>query len=188
MRTIRFDKNIPQAILVQGIQKIWPGVVFSSLSPTRLREIPDPPLPGPKWVRVQNRLCGICASDLHLLLLEIDPKVAPAAFEGQTQFFPGHEVLGIVKETGEGVVGLKKGDRVVMDSRAVMKPTCFSRELDDVCRHCQEGNFQLCENAYPEAGDKGIGGGWGDSFIAHETELYKVPDYINDESAMMIEP
>jgi threonine dehydrogenase-like Zn-dependent dehydrogenase len=37
-------------------------------------------------------------------------------------------------------------------------------------------------------GVQGWGGGWSDSFVAHETELYPVPDDLSDDQAVMIEP
>lgn len=80
------------------------------------------------------------------------------------------------------------GDRVTMDSRAIMSPTCLSQELDKRCRHCRQGNYQLCENASLGQGPAGVGGGWGDSFTAHVTEVYPVPDELDDQTAMMIEP
>jgi threonine dehydrogenase-like Zn-dependent dehydrogenase len=33
-----------------------------------------------------------------------------------------------------------------------------------------------------------VGGGWGDSYTAHVTEVYPVPDEIDDETALLIEP
>jgi threonine dehydrogenase-like Zn-dependent dehydrogenase len=33
-----------------------------------------------------------------------------------------------------------------------------------------------------------VGGGWGDSFVAHESGLFKIPDELGDEAAVMIEP
>lgn len=75
-----------------------------------------------------------------------------------------------------------------MDSRAVMSPTCLSQEIEPPCRHCDEGNYQLCENASLGRGPLGVGGGWGDSFTAHVSEVYRVPDEIDDETALLIEP
>jgi threonine dehydrogenase-like Zn-dependent dehydrogenase len=45
-----------------------------------------------------------------------------------------------------------------------------------------------CENAADGVGPRGVGGGWGDGFIAHETELYRVPKDLTDDQAVMIEP
>lgn len=188
MRTIYFEKNIPKVLLAKALRPLWPGVVYSRLSPTRFAHLPDEPLPGAHWLRVRNRLCGICATDLHLLFVETDPKIAAAALPGTERLYLGHEVLGVVSEIGSGVSSLKVGDRVIMDSRAVLKPTCLSQEIDPLCRHCRQGNVQLCENASLGRGPLGVGGGWGDSFTAHQTEVYRVPDDIDDETAMMLEP
>lgn len=188
MRTIYFEINIPKILLAKALRPIWPGIVYSPLSPTRLEEIPDEPLPGSNWIRVRNRLCGICASDLHFFLVETDPKFAGAALPGTDRLYLGHEVIGVVSELGQEVTSLKIGDRVIMDSRAVMNPTCLSQELDHLCRHCRQGNYQLCENASLGQGPTGVGGGWGDSFTAHVSEVYPVPDEMDDETAMLIEP
>jgi threonine dehydrogenase-like Zn-dependent dehydrogenase len=188
MRTIYFEINIPKILLAKALRPIWPGIVYSPLSPTRFEEIPDEPLPGSNWIRVRNRLCGICASDLHFFLVETDPKFAGAALPGTDRLYLGHEVIGVVSELGQEVTSLKIGDRVIMDSRAVMSPTCLSQELDHLCRHCRQGNYQLCENASLGQGPTGVGGGWGDSFTAHVSEVYPVPDEMDDETAMMIEP
>jgi len=188
MRTIRFEKNIPKILLVKALRPIWPGIVYSRLSPTRFEELAEEPLPGSNWIRVRNRLCGICASDLHLFFAEADPKFAGAALPGANQLYLGHEAIGEVSEVGRGVTTLKAGDRVIMDSRAMMSPTCLSQELKPLCRHCSQGNYQLCENASLGQDPVGVGGGWGDSFTAHVTEVYPVPDELDDETAMMIEP
>lgn len=72
MRTLYFEKNIPKILLAKALRPIWPGVVYSLLSPTQFKEIPDAPLPGARWIRVRNRLCGICATDLHLFFVEAE--------------------------------------------------------------------------------------------------------------------
>ena len=188
MHTICFEKDIPKLLIVKALQPLWPGVIYSALSPTRFREFPDEPLPGPRWVRVRNLLCGICASDLHLLQADADPAIAAAALPGTNWIYLGHEVVGCVSEIGPGITTLRSGDRVIMDSRAVMSATCLSQEIDPPCRHCRAGNFQLCENGSLVQGPVGVGGGWGDSFTAHMTELYRVPPEFDDETAAMIEP
>ena len=73
MQAIYVDKHIPRLLAVKALKHIWPNVVFSPLSPARFAHWPDPPLPGARWVRVRNRLCGICASDIALLMAEADP-------------------------------------------------------------------------------------------------------------------
>ena len=187
MRAIYVDKDIPRMLLVKAVKPVWPGVVYSRLSSTHFADVGEPEPPGPRWVRVQNLMCGICGSDLSLLEVEADPKIAPAALPGNQRFYLGHEVVSIVTEVGAGVTRHRVGDRVVMDGR-FQGANCLSQEIDPPCRYCQEGNYQLCENASAGIGPRGVGGGWGDGYTAHETEVYPVPDDLSDEQAMMIEP
>ena len=185
MRTVYFEKNIPKVLLAKALRPLWPGVVFSPLSPTRFDDVPEAPLPDPGWVRVRNRLCTICASDLHLLLAEADPKVAPAALPGTERIYLGHELAGEVTEVGAGVSRLKVGDRVTLDAQG---PNCLNQNVQPPCRHCREGNPFLCENASLGQGLQAVGGGWGDGFVAHASGLYQVPRELDDETAAMLEP
>ncbi len=185
MRTIYFEKNIPKILLTKALRPIWPAVIYSRISPTRFVDIPETPLPGPGWVRMRNRLCGICASDLHLLFVEADPRISPAALPGTERIYLGHEVLSEVTEVGAGVTSLKAGDRVILDHP---EASCLNQEFKPLCRHCREGNPTLCENSSLGLGPQGVGGGWGDGFTAHATMVYKVPDALDDEAALMIEP
>jgi threonine dehydrogenase-like Zn-dependent dehydrogenase len=56
------------------------------------------------------------------------------------------------------------------------------------CHSCAHGQRRLCEYASLGLGPQGIGGGWGDGYSAHETEVYLVPDELNDEQAVLVEP
>jgi threonine dehydrogenase-like Zn-dependent dehydrogenase len=187
MRAIYVDKNIPQALIVKVLKPVWPGVVFSPLSIARFEDMPEPDLPGPRWVKVKNQQCGLCASDLSLLFVETEPSVAPIALPGHQRVYLGHEALGRVTETGPNVTRVRVGDRVVMDTR-FQGATCLSQEIDPICRQCAAGNYMRCENASENKGPRGIGGGWGDGYTAHESEVYPVPDDLTDDQAMMIEP
>ena len=187
MRAIYVEKVLPKMLLVKTLAHTWPGVVWSPLSSTQVADLPQPPLPGPRWVRVRNIQCGICASDLSLLFVHVDPSVGPAALPGNQRFYLGHEVVSVVEAAGEEVTRVKTGDRVVMDTRFI-GPTCLSQEIEPVCRYCAEGQYGLCENASANKGPRGVGGGWGDGYTAHETEIYPVPDDIDDEQASLVEP
>jgi threonine dehydrogenase-like Zn-dependent dehydrogenase len=187
MRTIYVDKNIAKFLVVKALKPIWPQVVFSPLSPSQYAVLPEPELPGRRWIRVRNVQCGICASDLSLLFADADAGIAQEAVPSHSLYYLGHEVLGHVVEIGPDVSLLKVGDRVIMDSR-FQSPTCLSQEIEPPCRFCSVGDYVRCENAAADIGPHGVGGGWGDSFTAHETEVYHVPDDLNDNQAMMIEP
>ena len=185
MRTIYFEKNIPRVLLTKALQPLWPTVVYSRLSPIRFVDVPESPLPGPKWVRVRNRLCGICASDLHFIFVDVDPGISPAALPGSERIYLGHEVLGEITEVGPDVTTVELGDRVILDHP---ESNCFNQEITQPCRYCRNGNPAFCENAFAGASHKGMGGGWGDGFTAHESMLYKVPRELDDETAVLIEP
>ena len=187
MRAIYIDKNIPRALTVKSLRRLWPGVVWSPLSHARVVDVPEPTLPGARWLRVRNRQCGICASDLSLLLVKADPAAAPLALPGNSRFYLGHEVVGEVVEVGPQVRGIRLGQRVVMESRFT-GPTCFTQEIDPPCRFCAAGDTRLCENASLQRGPSGVGGGWGDGYTAHESEVRAVPDDLDDDQATLVEP
>ena len=59
-----------------------------------LKEVPIP-VPGTEEVQVRIEYCGICGSDVHYYK---DGRIGSYAVEGD--FILGHEVAGIVTETG----------------------------------------------------------------------------------------
>lgn len=167
---------------------MWPGVVWTPIAPTGVEEIPDPELPGPRWLRVRNRQCGICATDLSLFFVNIDPRVAPAALPGFNRIYLGHEAVGEVVEIGPGVARFKVGDRVVIEARPGGSPNCYTQEIDTPCEYCARGDTRLCENGSLGMAPAGAGSGWADSYTAHESEVWPVPDDLTDDQASLIEP
>jgi threonine dehydrogenase-like Zn-dependent dehydrogenase len=191
MRAIYFDKNIPKILLAKALRPAWPGVVWSPLSPTAMAEFPEPPLPGPRWLKVKNIACGICATDLSLLFVKADPSITQSPLlPNNARLYLGHEVVGAVVEAGPGVTRFKPGDRVILDQSQLtgLSPNCVSQELKPLCDYCARGEFGLCENASVGVGPQGVGGGWSDGFTCHETEVYPCPADINDDLATLVEP
>ena len=187
MRTIYVDKKIPHMLAVKAMRPVWPGVVWSPFSPASVANVPEPALPDPRWLRVRNIQCGICATDLSLLFVEVNPAVAPAALPGNSRFYLGHEVVSEVIEVGPKVERFKVGDRVVMESRFAGS-NCHTQSVEPPCEHCTQGQTRLCENASLNRGPVGVGGGWGDGYTAHESEVWTVPEGIDDDQATLIEP
>lgn len=187
MRTVFFDRNIPKVLAVKALKPLTADIVFSRLSPARLAEVPEPELPGPRWVRLRNKVCGICASDLTFLYADVQPQIGPAALPNQERRYLGHEVVSEVIAVGPDVTRFKVGDRAMMYTR-FHGPNCLTQEIDPLCRLCAEGQYLLCENATLNLAPPGIGGGWGDGYTAHETEIYPVPDDLSDDQAAMVEP
>ncbi len=186
MQTIYVEKNIPRVLLTKLITPRWPDFVWTSLSSARVARLEDPPLPGRRWIRVRNLQCGICASDLSLLFAHADPRIAPAALPANERFYLGHETVGIVDEVGPDVTRFKVGDRVIMDTHFA-GANCETLEIESRCRHCEEGNHQLCENkSLP--GPRGMGGGFGDTYVTHESAVYPAPSFLDDDQAALTEP
>ncbi len=120
--------------------------------------------------------------------MDIDPRVAPAALPGIDRVYLGHEAVGEVAEVGSEVERFKAGDRVIMEARPWGSPNCFTQEIETPCEYCSRGDTRLCVNSSLRMGPEGAGGGWADSYTAHESEVWPVPDDITDDQASLIEP
>jgi threonine dehydrogenase-like Zn-dependent dehydrogenase len=188
VRTLYFDKDIPRVLAVKALRGIWPGVIWSPLAPFRAANIEDPQLPGPHWLRVRNRQCGICATDISLLRVDADPRVAIAAESGLQRIYLGHEAVGEVIEVGPGVTRVKPGDTVVIEARPIGSPNCYTQEIEPVCRQCADGQSRFCENASLGRGPNGVGAGWSERYVAHESEIWPVAGGVTDDQASLIEP
>jgi len=93
----------------------------------------DVPVPRPGTGEVLLRLgaAGICGSDMHYYL-----HGRVGSFVIREPLTPGHEASGVVAELGEGVSGLRVGDRVAINP---------SRPCGR-CAGCREGRENLCAN------------------------------------------
>ena len=185
MRTMILQVSVPRILLTRLLARISPSAYFAPTSPLRLLHLPDPPLPAPDWVRVRNRLCGICGSDLHQIFVDAGLDVAPVALPSHQRIYLGHEMVGQVVEVGAGVTGFRVGDRVVRWGRA---DDCRARGRAELCPACAHGHRVLCERASEPREHHPVGGGFGDSFITPVSTLLPVPDDLSDEQAIFAEP
>lgn len=174
----------PRRVLVTQLAgRFWPGAYFSSFAPLQVQNLPREPLPAANWVRVRNRLAGICGSDLHMIYVDGDFRIAPAALPNHSLSYPGHEVVGEVIEVGDEVQHLNVGDRVVLQSG----PSCRTTGMEPLCRSCASGNYNLCERG-DLPGPQSIGGGWSEEMLLHEQQLFRLSPEISDEQAVLLEP
>lgn len=116
-------------------------------------------------------LSSICSSDLH-----IKHGCVPKAVPGITV---GHEMVGVVEETGDEVTGVKVGDRVTVNVET------FCGE----CYFCKHGFVNNCSSPH---------GGWalGCRIDGGQTEyvrvplashgLNRIPDGVTDEQALFV--
>lgn len=127
----------------------------------RSLEIQELDLPSllPNQVKIKVKACGICGSDIHLVL---HGKMKAS----YTPCVPGHETSGVVEEIGEQVTKFKKGDRVVVSAGT----SCGK------CKHCLANRENLCE----EIGVLGFNqrGGFAEYLQIEERYLHQLPDEI----------
>jgi len=164
-------------------------VLTSPLAPTQLREIPEPRLPGAKWVKIRPIIAGICGSDMGIFTCHQSFTLAPFA---SYPFVVGHEVCGEIIERGSDVKGFEVGERVGVC--AVLG--CVTRDIQPPCRMCQRGLSMLCENFTQGALQPGmIAGSSADASgfmaevgVAHESQLLRVADGVSSEDVSMLDP
>jgi (R,R)-butanediol dehydrogenase/meso-butanediol dehydrogenase/diacetyl reductase/L-iditol 2-dehydrogenase len=123
--------------------------------------------PGPEDVRIRVAYCAICGSDPHL--------VQDNVFGWELPFGLGHEVSGVVVETGPGAVkkGLKAGDRVAGNFL----------KFCGTCYYCQNGQQQFCVHA-----DESNQPGMSEFITWHESQVYKLPDGVSLKEGCLLEP
>ena len=178
MWTSTLELSPRRVILTQVLGRVWHGAYFSSFAPLQVQNLPRQTLPTPNWVRVRNRLAGICGSDLPLVYVDRDFRIAPAALPSNRHSHPGHEVVGEVIEVGDEVQHLHVGDRVILQSGT----NCITSGAQPICRSCASGNYSLCERANLLSGPEPIGGGWSEEMLVHEQQLFRISSEIPKHS------
>ena len=135
------------------------------------QEKPKPEILHERDAIVKVTLASICSSDIH-----IKHGSVPRAVEGITV---GHEMVGIVEETGSAVTHVKKGDRVTVN----VETFCGD------CFFCKKGFVNNCT-------DKNGGWALGCRIDGGQAEyvrvpfadqgLNKIPDNVSDRQALLV--
>jgi L-iditol 2-dehydrogenase len=143
-------------------------------APSKLSVVDFPePKPADDEVLLRIRACGICGSDIH-------------GWDGSSgrrhpPLIMGHEASGEIVAAGPKVTQWRAGDRVTFDS------TIYC----GVCRFCQTGAVNLCENR------RVVGvspveykqhGAFAEKLALPARILYRLPDTLPYEQAAMVEP
>ena len=191
MQAVQFTFSYPRYGLGLALGKALPGLLWSGLSCTVAREVPQPQLPGPDWALVGTRLGGICGTDLGTIYLHTSPYFSPFS---DFPFTLGHENVVTLLELGDQVQGFAPGQRVVVDPTLWCAPRGFAKQ--DWCASCRQGLTNRCLHSTQGAlapalmtgASKDTGGSWSARFLAHASQLYAVPDRVSDENALMVEP
>lgn len=96
---------------------------------------------------------------------------------GDTKFpvVPGHEIIGIVEDTGYEVTSLISGDRVGIGYQL---EACFE------CEFCKEGNEQFCSSQKVVAVD--YYGGLAEHVVVDERFAFKLPEGLDSTGAVSL--
>ena len=153
---------------LEKIPATMPAAVYSARGEITLEERPVP-RPGPGEVLVEVGHCGICGSDIHIIL----------EGWGKPGVVEGHEWSGVVAAVGEGVTTWAVGDGVVGGP----SPRCGH------CKRCLEGQPSQCENRErsmtEEVHNDGAFAGY---IVTNERSLLRLPDGLDARAAALAEP
>lgn len=178
VKALVFERQEARYAAASVASRVRPGA-GAGVGPLHLADIDQPDLPAGSWVRVSPVLTGICGSDLST----IDGH-SSGYFDDLVSFpfVPGHEVVGMTED----------GKRVILEP--VLGPE--ARNEEPAFKGAAPGDG--ADYGYLLAGeiDKGIqtgfcsstGGGWGQSLVAHKSQIHAAPKTLSDEDAVMTEP
>lgn len=124
----------------------------------------DPGEIGADEVQIRVEACGICHSDVSVWRNEWG--------NGAYPFIPGHEVVGLVEDTGAHVNHLRKGRRVGV---GWFSHSCMT------CDACMSGDHNLCASA--QGIMLGRPGGFADRVRVDAAWTTPVPEAIPVEAA-----
>jgi (R,R)-butanediol dehydrogenase/meso-butanediol dehydrogenase/diacetyl reductase len=142
------------------------AAVYKGNHTIAVEEVPIPSV-GPDQVLLEISHCGICGSDLHLMMEDW----------GRPDTTGGHEYSGVVAEIGAGVRGWALGDRAVGGPG----PGCGS------CHHCAAGRTNLCRGR-GNAGIDPFTGAFANYKVVDATKLFRLPDPLELRAAALTEP
>lgn len=123
----------------------------------------DPPVLGAFDVEVQITHCGICHSDVHII---------DGDWGNNHPAIAGHEIIGLVTETGEQVTDLQPGQRVGVGWQA---GSCMT------CEWCIAGETNLCPESIQTC--RGRPGGFADFIRVDSRYTYAIPDGLDSVDA-----
>jgi D-arabinose 1-dehydrogenase-like Zn-dependent alcohol dehydrogenase len=145
------------AATMKAAQISKPGAGFQIVE----REIPEPHA---GQVRIKVQACGVCHSDVFTV---------EGSWPGiQYPRVPGHEVVGIIDEVGDGVSEWKKGQRVGVG---------WHGGQDNTCLECRRGDFRNCRNL--KVTGISYDGGYQEYMLAPVEALAAVPESLSDAEA-----
>jgi D-arabinitol dehydrogenase (NADP+) len=122
------------------------AVLYDAPRSYTVTEIPTPQA-APGEIRIKVDQVGLCGTDLH---------IHEGDFNAVFPLIPGHELVGVVDQLGEGVTRFRLGEQVSVN------PNVYCGH----CDYCLSGRLILCANAK----------GYGSNFPGFFADYVTVPD------------
>jgi len=149
----------------------------------------DYPIPTPckDEVVIQTILTGLCSTDLKKITEGY--KNFSAGIEGRrsvgSRLFLGHETVGRILATGEGVPTSLVGKRVILHDG----DSCAVFGAEEKCVNCRSGRGIFCLKKRERVFRTGeIFGGFSEYFVRHKCQIKEIGDQVSDYDAALIEP
>ncbi|HUV35883.1 MAG TPA: zinc-dependent alcohol dehydrogenase family protein [Patescibacteria group bacterium] len=132
-------------------------------NPLTIADLPRP-VPAANEVLVRITVCGVCHTELD----EIEGRTPPP----RLPVVPGHQVVGVVEETGEAVRTVRTGDRVGV---AWIYSACGT------CPFCAAGLENLCDDF--RATGRDADGGYAEYMTVPDGFAFVMPPVFSDAEA-----
>ncbi|MFQ9801910.1 MAG: zinc-dependent alcohol dehydrogenase [Clostridia bacterium] len=142
------------------------AVVWTGINTVEIQEVPIPK-PGQQQVLIQVKGAGLCSTDLHIMAGHLELAKPPHIL--------GHEIAGIIVETGAGVDPALVGQRVVADTIV----SCGT------CEFCRRGQYEFC--LHGERWDIPYNGGYAEYVVVPAVGIHRLPEEISFEEGAIIE-
>ncbi len=151
------------------------AIVIHAPKDLRYEEVADQPL-GPGDVRLKIEVGGICGSDLHYYR-----QGGFGAVRIRHPMVLGHEIAGVVVETGCDVASLRIGERVVVNPSMSCGVCSYCRK--GLRNHCSDMRFYGSAMRTPH-----IDGGFRQTLVCKAEQAIPIPDALTLSDAAFAEP
>ncbi|MFC2075872.1 zinc-binding dehydrogenase [candidate division KSB1 bacterium] len=148
------------------------AAVLTAPKELTVREV-DTPKPGAGEVLVRVKACGLCQTDYLGYIGERDYMPFPTIM--------GHEIAGVVTDTGHGVDGFESGDEVIVNPMI----NC------GVCDNCRRGFEHYCRTGAVVGGDGQptiLDGAFAEYVSVPARAIYRKPPEVSFRAAALTEP
>jgi len=139
------------------------GALDDNPEPLIFGDVPTPQ-PGRGEIRLKVNVCGVCHTELD----ECEGRTPPA----QLPMTPGHQVIGVLDETGPDCHRFKPGERLGV---AWIHSACGQ------CQWCKNGLENLCPDFV--ACGRDAHGGYAEFMTVPEAYAYRIPGEFSDAEA-----